>query len=78
MRMYWIPILIVAAVCVIGVAWSPIFAVIIAIPALIAFFLFIGLSPRSDEVHPGTPDQEAAASDEPTSTKGIWGERQPS
>ena len=74
--MYWIPLLIIAIVCVIGVAWSPVFAVILAIPALLAFFLFVGVSRRADETEPGVPGQEAPATREQTTTDGIWGERQ--
>ena len=73
--MYWIPILILAVLCVIGVAWSPIFALIIAVPALIAFFAFVGLSPRADEAQQGTPQQPAAENREDADSGGMWGER---
>ena len=76
--MYWIPILIIAVVCVVGVAWSPIFAVILAIPALLAFFLFVGMSARADETEPGVPGQEGSkgrSTGGDTRTDGIWGEK---
>lgn len=74
--MYWIPLLIVAFLCVIGVAWSPVFALVLAVPAALVFFLFVGFSRRADETEPGTAGQEAAASSADTRTEGIWGERE--
>ena len=74
--MYWIPLLIIAIVCVIGIAWSPIFAVVLAVPALLAFFFFVGFSRRADETEPGAPGQEAGSTQSDATTDGIWGERQ--
>jgi hypothetical protein len=77
--MYWIPIVAVAILCVIGVAWSPVFALVLFVPALLTFFVFVGFSRRADETEPGAAVQEPASSSpghDTTRTEGIWGERQ--
>jgi hypothetical protein len=79
--MYLIPIIAIIILAIIAVAWSPIFAVILAVIGVIAFFAYIGMQPRSDETmqpKTGQPDgvgsrHEAA----PAKTKGMWGEREP-
>src|SRR4051812_50144961 len=74
--MYWIPLLIVALICVIGVAWSPIFAFVLAIPALLVFFGYVGFSRRADQTERGVPGDESAVPQSDSTTEGIWGERQ--
>jgi hypothetical protein len=73
--MYVLPILVFAFVIVIGTAWSPIFALIIAVPLFALFLVYVGLSRRSDEeageTGKGTP--ESGEGGEPSG--GIWGER---
>jgi hypothetical protein len=73
--MYLVPILALAAVCLIGVAWSPVFALVLAVPAAIAFLVFVGLSPRSDQTEEGSAAQQGAAPSEEAESGGLWGER---
>ena len=47
----------------------------LAIPALVGFFLFVGLSPRADEPAGGA-GAEAGTDRTSTRTEGVWGERQ--
>jgi hypothetical protein len=77
---YVIPLVVLAVVIAIGTAWSPIFALIIAVPAFVLFLAYVGLSRRSDEepapsaAPAGTRD--AAEETEGTQTSGgLWGER---
>lgn len=73
--MYAIPIAAVVVLAVISVAWSPIFALIIAVPAFMAFLVYVGLSRRPDE------EAEARAGEPDTISRwkpehgGMWGER---
>ena len=73
--MYVIPILAIAALCAIGIAWSPIFALVVAVPAAILFFVFVGLSPRADETQAGAASQQRVPQRDETEDGGIWGER---
>ena len=79
--MYVIPIVALALVILIGSFWSPIFALIIAVPAFILFLAYVGMSRRADE-KPAPPTateatREAAGHTEgPTRTRGVWGERE--
>jgi hypothetical protein len=73
--MYVIPIIAIAALCAIGIAWSPIFALMIAVPAAILFFVFVGLSPRADETRKGAAGQEHVPQRDETEGGGFWGER---
>jgi hypothetical protein len=79
--MYLIPIIAIVILAIIAVAWSPFFALILAVIGAIAFFAYVGMQPRSDErMRPrtgqpdGTGGAEGAA---PAKTKGAWGEREP-
>ena len=70
--MYVIPLVVLGVLALIAVAWSPIFAVIIAVPAFILFLVYIGMSRRSDEkIEAPTGPRKTVESDEP---KGLWGE----
>jgi hypothetical protein len=78
---YFIPIVVLALVIVIGVAWSPIFALIIAVPAFAAFLAYVGLSRRADE-KPAPPTATQATREAAGETHGsedvsggIWGEK---
>lgn len=79
--MYLIPIIAIVILAIIAVAWSPLFALILAVIGAIAFFAYIGLQPRADEqMQPrtGQPDGTSASENAaPAKTKGIWGEREP-
>jgi hypothetical protein len=75
--MYAIPIVLLVVVALIATAWSPLFALIIAVPLFLVFLAYVGFRPRADEqvdtprggVAHSTPSSESDAS------KGIWGEK---
>lgn len=72
---YVIPLIVLIVMALIAVAWSPIFALIIAVPAFILFLAYIGISRRADEKIKAPPGpSKTVESDEP---KGIWGEPRP-
>jgi hypothetical protein len=76
--MYFIPLALFIVLAMIAVAWSPIFALIIFVPAFIAFLAYAGMSRRADEklAAPEQPGRQPQHENEtPT---GIWGERRPS
>jgi hypothetical protein len=70
--MYTIPIVLIVLLALVAVAWSPIFALVIAVPAFIAFLVFVGMRPRADEKL-GTPT-ESAHKYEDNQPRGAWGE----
>ena len=47
--MYVVPIIVLAFVIAIGAVWSPIFALIIAVPLFVLFLAYVGFSRRADE-----------------------------
>ena len=70
--MYVIPIVILVLLAIVAVAWSPIFAVIFAAVAFLAFLAIVGLRPRADEkIDPRTGSAGKYKDDTP---KGAWGE----
>lgn len=76
--MYFIPLVLLAVLALVAVAWSPIFALIFFVIAFVAFLAYAGMSRRADEelAPPQTPGRQPHHEDEtPT---GIWGERRPS
>ncbi len=73
--MYVIPIVILVLLAIVAVAWSPIFAVIFAAVAFLAFLAIVGLRPRADEkIEPPTGSAGKYEDDTP---KGAWGEPRP-
>jgi len=73
--MYVIPLIALVLIALIAVAWSPIFAVIIAVPAFVVFLAYVGMNRRADEkIEPPTGPSQTVESDGP---KGIWGEPRP-
>lgn len=71
--MYWIPIVVLGVLAVIAVAWTPLFALIVAVPAFIAFLIYVAMQRDSDErVTPPTGRADRYEDDTPT---GPWGER---
>jgi hypothetical protein len=72
--MYAIPIALLIFIALIATAWSPIFALIIAVPLFVVFLAYIGFRPRADE-KVGSPLGEASSSSESDVSKGIWGEK---
>jgi len=71
---YVILILALAFVIAIGAVWTPIFALIIAVPLFVLFLVYVGLSRNSDE-RTGRPVSPEARSAEREG--GIWGEERP-
>ena len=70
--MYTIPLVSIVILALIAVAWSPLFALIFAVPAFLAFLVFVGMRPRSDEkIEPPTGRAGKYEDDTP---KGAWGE----
>lgn len=73
--MYVIPIVALVLFAIIAVAWSPVFALIIAVPLFIAFLAYVGLHPRADErIEPPTGTAQKYEDD---TRKGVWGEPRP-
>lgn len=75
--MYLVLILALAIVIAIGSVWSPIFALIIAVPLFVLFLAFVGLSRRADEEVAVPRANATPASGEEKDTGGIWGEERP-
>jgi hypothetical protein len=73
--MYWIPLGVLALLAVIAVAWTPLFALIVAVPAFIAFLVYVSTRPNSDERV--TPPTGRAGKHEDETDTGLWGERRP-
>lgn len=73
--MYVIPILLLLLLAIIAVAWSPLFAVVLAAIAFVAFLAYVGIRPRADEkIDPPTGSAGKYEDDTP---KGAWGEPRP-
>jgi hypothetical protein len=73
--MYWIPIIVLVLIAVVAVAWSPLFALIVAVPLFVAFLAYAGMRPRADEkIEPPTG---TAGKYEDETPKGAWGEPRP-
>jgi len=69
---YVIPIIVLALVIAIGAVWSPIFALIVAVPLFLIFLAYVGLSRRADQT--ARPPSGEPASGEGTAG-GVWGEK---
>jgi hypothetical protein len=69
---YVIPIVVLALVIVIGAVWSPIFALVIAVPLFLIFLAYVGFSRRADQTSPPSSGEPATGEGE---GGGIWGER---
>jgi dipeptide/tripeptide permease len=73
--MYLIPLILIVVLALIAVAWTPVFALIIAVPLFLAFLVYVGMRRRSDEtVEPPSAEPKTVESDTP---KGAWGEPRP-
>jgi hypothetical protein len=71
--MYLIPIVIVVVLALIAVAWSPLFALVVAVPAFLVFLAYVGTRPRADErLRSPTGSAGKYEDDAP---RGAWGER---
>ncbi|HEY0390593.1 MAG TPA: hypothetical protein VGC63_02660 [Solirubrobacterales bacterium] len=73
--MYLIPLVVIVVLALIAVAWSPIFALVIAVPAFLAFLAYVGTQRRADEtIEAPSAGPKTVESDTP---KGAWGEPRP-
>jgi hypothetical protein len=73
--MYVIPLVLIVLLGIAAVAWSPIFAVVFAALAFVAFLAYAGLRPRADEKI--APPTGSAGKYEDDTPKGAWGEPRP-
>ena len=71
--MYLIPVLVLALVLVIGTAWSPLFALVIAVPLFALFLGYVGFSRRADEKETGAGGPPVSGEGEHRG--GVWGEK---
>lgn len=71
--MYVILIIVLAVVIAISAVWSPVFALVIAIPLFLLFLAYVGFSRRADQE--ATAPSGQPASGEGEATGGIWGEK---
>jgi len=76
--MYAIPIVVIAVLALIAVAWSPLFALVVFVPAFIAFLVYVGMSRRADQQIAPPQAPTAGPSHEDGRDTGLWGERRPS
>jgi hypothetical protein len=70
--MYVVPIVLLVLLALIAVAWSPLFALIVAVPLFVAFLAYVGTRPRADETI--EPPTGSAGRHEDETPKGLWGE----
>jgi hypothetical protein len=73
--MYVVPLVMLVLLALVAVAWSPIFAVIIAAAMFVLFLAYVGLRPRADEKI--DPPTGSAGKYEDGTPKGAWGEPRP-
>ncbi len=70
--MYAIPLAVIVLLAVVAVAWSPLLALVIAVPAFALFLAYVGMKPRADEnIEPPTG---TAGKYEDETPRGAWGE----
>jgi hypothetical protein len=70
--MYAIPLVTIVVLALVAVAWSPILALVIAVPAFLLFLAYVGMRPRADEKL--EPPTGTAGKYEDDTPKGLWGE----
>lgn len=74
--MYVVLILVLAFAIVISAVWSPIFALIIAVPLFVVFLAYVGFSRRADETETGPSGAPASGEGGGEHQHaGIWGEK---
>ncbi len=71
--MYVVPIVVLFVVIAIAAVWTPVFALVIAIPLFLLFLAYVGFSRRADQKV--TPSSGEPASGEGEANGGIWGEK---
>jgi hypothetical protein len=73
--MYAIPVALVVIVALIATAWSPLFALVLAVPLFVGFLAYVGMQRRADEeIETPQGGPRTVESDTP---KGAWGEPRP-
>lgn len=76
--MYVIPIIVLGLVIAAGAVWSPVFALIVAVPLFMIFLAYVGFSRRADqEVSPsrGEPVSGEGVGSDARDDRGAWGEK---
>ena len=73
--MYAIPIVLLLIAALIATAWSPIFALIIAVPLFLAFLAYVGFKPRADEKVESPLGESPERTEGDDVAGGIWGEK---
>jgi hypothetical protein len=76
--MYVIPMFVLMLVIAVGAVWSPVFALLIAVPLFVLFLAYIGFSRQSDEEVTGPSGAPASGEGESHAAAhhgGIWGEK---
>jgi FtsH-binding integral membrane protein len=72
--MYFVPIVALLLVIVIASVWSPIFALIIAVPLFLVFLGYVGFSRRANQ-ETSNPSGEPVSGEGGPAGGGVWGER---
>lgn len=75
--MYVVLIIALAVVIAISAVWSPIFALIIAVPLFVVFLAYIGFSRRADETETGSSGAPVSGEGSDPQGGGMWGEKEP-
>ena len=75
--MYAIPLVVIVVLALIAVAWSPLFALVVFVPAFIAFLAYVGMSRRADQKIAPAQASATGPSHEDDADTGMWGERRP-
>lgn len=73
--MYVIPLVVLIFLAIVAVAWSPLLALIVAVPAFVLFLAYVGMRPRADEQIESPTGSARKYEDE--TPKGAWGEPRP-
>ena len=74
--MYLVPILVLLFVIAVGSVWSPIFALVVAVPLFVLFLGYVGFSRRADQkghLQSGAPVSGEGGAQRPHG--GVWGEK---
>lgn len=62
--MYVVPLFVLVLVIVIGAVWSPLFALVVAVPLFLLFLAYVGLSRRADQRPPRASGRPASGEGE--------------
>ena len=73
--MYAVPIVVLALIIAIGSFWSPIFALVIAVPLFALFLAYVGFSRRADEKADLAREAPGGGEETHEPHGGVWGEK---